>query len=157
MAKGNNIAPPPEFSGEAQLILFTRYGDPRETGWDNKWLNNWHVKAMFEWFPVSDMLIHKHFRPLLEKAFRLLEMKDLHREIKTFDGCFGIRGMGNNETVLSVHSWGAAIDLNAMDNPIGSQGLWGNAFIDAMEQCDVFCGQNWTGRKDPKHFAMVNG
>jgi hypothetical protein len=26
-----------------------------------------------------------------------------------------------------------------------------------MEQCDIICGQNWTGRKDPKHFAMVNG
>lgn len=157
MANKHDISPPPEFSGEAQLILFTRYGDPREAGWENKWLNNWHVKSVFNWFPAEEMYIHKHFRPILEKAFRLLEIKNLHKEIKSFEGCYEIRGMGANETVLSVHSWGAGIDLNTQDNPLGSQGAWSNAFLDAMQQCDVFCGQNWSGRKDPKHFAMVNG
>ncbi len=157
MTQRKDIVPPIEFSGEAQLILYTRYGDPRVAGWDNKWLTNWHVQSLFPWFPVSDFMVHKHFRPLLENAFRQLEIKDLHKEILSFDGCYQIRSMGINEAVLSVHSWGAGIDLNGKNNPIGSQGLWSNPFIDVMTQCDIFCGQNWNGRKDPKHFAMVNG
>lgn len=148
---------PTEFSGEAQLVLFTRYGDPRDPGWENKWLTTWNIKSVFPWFPASDITLHKHFKPILERALSILDANGSHKEVKTFDGAFEIRGMGTNQSVLSVHSWGAAIDLNAIQNPIGSNGVWSEQFIESMQQANIFCGQNWTGRKDPKHFAMVNG
>jgi hypothetical protein len=59
--------------------------------------------------------------------------------------------------VLSVHSWGAALDLNAEENPLGSNGKWSDDFISVMHQNGIYCGQLWDGRKDPMHFSMVNG
>jgi hypothetical protein len=152
-----NITPPTEFSGEAQLILYTRYGDPREQGFDNKWLNEWYIQEAFPWFPNEKICVHKHFRPLLESAFTKLATENLHLEIKSCDSCHTLRNITDNTSVLSVHSWGAAIDLNAADNPVGGNGSWSARFIEIMQENDIFCGQNWTGRKDPKHFAMVNG
>lgn len=155
--KRNNIVPPPEFSGEGQLVLYTRYGDPREAGWENKWINLWHVQEQFKWFPGEYIKLHKHLRPLLEAAFLELQNLNLHNEIRSCDCCFDIRNIKGSEAVLSTHSWGAAIDLNAADNPFGSLGKWSEKFITTMEHNKLFCGQSWPGRKDPMHFSMVNG
>lgn len=151
-----DIELPFEFSGEAQFILYTRYGDPREPGWHNKWINSWNVAEKFPWFPVAHIHIHKHFQPLVEAAFAELEMLNLHTEINTFDGCFEIRNI-KSSPVLSLHCWGAALDLNEAGNPLGSNGKWSDDFLNVMEKHNIFCGQRWTGRKDPMHFSMLNG
>jgi hypothetical protein len=152
--KGVNV--PIEFSGPAQLILFTRYGDPREPGFEQKWITDWFVQEEFPWFPKRQVLIHKHFKPLLQNAFRQLMILSLQEEIKAADKAFNIRTI-KGSPVLSVHSWGAAIDLNSKENPVGSSGNWSREFLDVMVNNHVFCGQNWIGRKDPMHFSMVNG
>ena len=155
--KKQNLELPPEFSGPAQLILYTRYGDPRIPGWDNKWLTTWQVRERFPWFPKKEMIIHKHFWPMLENAFRDLTVYGYCKEIKTFDGAFKLRNIKGSKSVLSLHAWGAAIDMNAEENPHGASGKWSNDFIQVMVNNGIFCGQNWIGRKDPMHFAMVNG
>ena len=61
---------------------------------------------------------HKELYPKLEKVLLFLIEKDLHTEIKTYDGCFNLRasrGLGD----ISMHSYGIAIDINAKDNPLG--------------------------------------
>ncbi len=148
---------PAEFSGHPQQILLDRYGDPLSQGWGAKWLVNWKVKGCFSWFPADAICIHKDFQPRLYNAFVQLEGEGLHNEIISFDEGYGIRFISGSSSVLSVHSWGAAIDLNADDNPLGSVGNWSLDFISVMRQNGVFAGQEWTGRKDPMHFAMVNG
>ena len=153
----HDIVLPPEFSGEAQLILYTRYGDPMVDGWENKWITNWEVQDLFPWFPVKQIRIHKHFRPLLNAAFTYLEEDDLYKEIRTFEEGFNLRNIKGSMSVLSVHSWGAAIDMNTEDNPLGSTGKWTKEFIEAMTMNQIYCGQNWSGRKDPMHFAMIDG
>lgn len=153
----NELNVPPEFSGPGQLLLYTRYGDPRDAGFEQKWMNLWDVKKEFPWFPVRDIYIHKHFRPMLEEAFKELSVMGLQDELKTCDGCFDIRMLSGGNQVLSIHSWGAAIDLNAKDNPLGSFGKWSDSFIAIMEKHDICCGQSWNGRRDPMHFAMING
>lgn len=154
---GQNIKLPPEFSGPAQFVLYTRYGDPREPGWEHKWIDNWHIRKEFPWFPEESISIHKHFRPILQKALRELEIRGLHEEIKTCDGCTKLRNAPSDTSVLSLHAWGAALDLNAKDNPHGSVGKWSEKFIEIMTAAGVYCGQNWEGRKDPMHFAMLDG
>lgn len=148
---------PPEFSGAAQLVLYTRYGDPRKPGWENKWMTLWTVQEHFPWFPKKRIYLHKHFKPLLENAFTALSVAGLQEEIQTFDGAFHIRNIRGSRAVLSVHSWGAAIDLNARLNPLGSSGQWSEAFLDIMTRHHIYPGQLWHGRKDPMHFAMVDG
>ena len=152
----NNIKLPPAFSGPAQLILYTRYDDPRNAGWESKWIMNWHVQQLHPWFPEENIKIHKHFWPQLNDAFAELEKKGLHTEIKTFHCGHKVMHL-RDSPVLSVHSWGAAIDLNAEDNAMGTVGAWSEAFIAIMEKNGIYCGQSWTGSKEPMHFAMVNG
>ena len=153
---GGDLKLPPAFSGPAQLVLFTRYDDPRIPGWDNKWLTNWHVQQLHPWFPVKELVIHKHFRIMLEGAFFELEQEGLHKEIKTVHTCHKIQYL-HESPVLSVHSWGAAVDLNAIDNPMGTMGRWTDDLIYVMTKHGIHCGQNWTGIKEPMHFAMVDG
>lgn len=146
-----------DFSGSAQQILYRRYGDSRDEGWENKWMEEWQVRNDFEWFPTTVIYLHKDFKPRLHAAFAELQQKWLHKEISTFDGAFNIRRVRGSDSALSVHSWGAAIDMNAAYNPMGTEGTWTYAFLEVMLLNGIFCGQNWTGRKDPMHFAMVNG
>jgi hypothetical protein len=148
---------PDEFSGNAQKNLFNCYGDPRTKGWGSLWLLSWKVQLDFNWFPAPAICVHKAFKPRLYNAFKQLENIGIHHEIKSFEEAFCIRFIIGSSSVLSVHSWGAAIDLNVNDNPLGSEGAWSSEFIDTMLQNGVFSGQRWYGRKDPMHFSMVNG
>ena len=154
--EANDIIIPSEFSGPGQLQLFTRYDDPRALGWENKWIFNWKVQQLHPWFPAKEMKIHKHFWPLLHDAFSALEKAGLYKEIKTYHRAHQLAQLPDSP-VLSVHSWGAAIDLNAEDNPMGSVGAWSEDFIKIMTDNGIHCGQNWTGNKEPMHFAMVDG
>jgi len=141
----------------AQRLMQQRYGDPRTKGWESRWMMLWPVKKEFAWFPADRLYVHKDFQPLLEAAFTELERTGLHREIKTCAGCFAIRTVRGSHAHLSIHSWGAAIDLNAADNPLGSAGEWSSEFLAVMRRAGLYCGADWKGRKDPMHFAMVNG
>ena len=125
-------------------------------GWENKWIFRWNVHQSHPWFPEKEIILHKHFRPLLDRAFMALEAAGLHNEIKTCLRGYEVFHLPDSP-VLSVHSWGAAIDLNAEANPLGSMGEWSNEFIDLMLKNNVFCGQCWTGVKEPMHFGMVDG
>jgi hypothetical protein len=148
---------PREYAGLSQMLLFQKYGDPRLKGWGKKWMVMWKVQNFFRWFPEPEICIHKDFQPCLFNAFKTLQFLGLYREIKTCDEAFNIRFINGSDSVLSVHSWGVAIDLNADHNPLGSEGSWSNAFIEVMHQNQIFCGQSWIGRKDPMHFSIVNG
>lgn len=137
--------------------MHERYGDPRTKGWESRWMMLWNVRKEFPWFPKERLYLHKDFQPLLETAFGELQRTGLHREIKTCEGTFAIRTVRGSHAFLSIHSWGAAIDFNAAANPLGSVGEWSPAFLQAMRSAGLYCGADWRGRKDPMHFAMVNG
>lgn len=146
-----------KYSGPAQQMLYRKYGDPTADGWENNNIVGWAVREQFPWFPSDIISVHHNFGAKLCAAFEELQQRGLHKEIKTFDGAFDIRHVRGSNTALSVHAWGAAIDMNAKDNQIGTSGTWSCSFLEIMLLNGVFCGQNWVGRKDPMHFAMVNG
>ena len=117
----------------------------------------WYVRKEFLWFPTEKMYIHKDFKEKLSMVFAFMEMAELHHEIKSFDGCYNLRTVRGANTLLSIHSWGCAIDLNAHLNPLGGDCDWSHDFISMMEHCGIHCGARWPGRPDPMHFALVNG
>jgi len=92
----------------------------------------------------------------LQDAFLELEKLGLHNEIRTFHCSYKLMHL-QDSPVLSVHSWGAAIDLNAEDNPRGTTGAWSDELILVMEKYGIHCGQRWVGNSEPMHFAMVDG
>ncbi len=152
----HDIELPKEFSGHAQFVLYNRYGDPRVCGWENKWINHWKIQERFPWFPEKIIMVHKHFQTMLEKAILQLTIYDLYKEIRSFVSCFEIRNMKVDNSLLSLHSWGAAIDLNSIDDD-PTMARWSLDFLRIMTENGIYCGQNWIERKDPMHFAMVNG
>lgn len=88
----------------------------------------------------------------LRKALEQIATRGLGAYIHTYDGCFNIRAMKSNSGHLSVHSWGLAIDLNASENPFGSQLIttWPDEFV----QCWLDAGFEWGGAWNSVHDAM---
>ncbi len=154
---GNDIVLPPEYSGPAQLLLYTRYGNPRDIAFENKWIYSWNVQDAFPWFPVQKLRIHKHFWPLLDAAFKELELYNLHDEIKGIGDCYSIHTINETQPLLSMHSWGAALDMHTNPDALLNKAIWSNDFIEIMEKHAIHCGQKWAVHAEPHHFAMVNG
>lgn len=91
--------------------------------------------------------------------YKLID-KNLHTEIKTFDGCFNPRYIRGSSVDISIHSFGMAIDLNAKDNPPGMsrenalfKGLtpFTKQFIDTALEIGLVAGYNFS-RIDGMHF-----
>lgn len=105
----------------------------------------------------------------LKKAFQSLIERDFVKELKTWDGCFNVRPVRGYEkkykdamrqkdlslaiSLLSIHSWGCAIDLNAFENGLGATPKLSKGFV----KCFTDAGFDWGGnfkRKDGMHFQL---
>lgn len=153
-----------------------RYGNPfKDDKIDREWLKNFEATQMVHWDIPNE--INKAIPPLpnkvyvnklmvvpLENVFRNLIDKNLHGEIKTWDGCFNVRRMRGSKSV-SVHAYGLAVDLNAAWNPLKDVGVldrnalrkvfcqWTEAFLDVW-RVDFECGADWQKRMDAMHFQL---
>jgi len=104
--------------------LIAKYGDPvidvrvfearNMVMWDIPLYINTHIPAL-----PNKIYCNKDLIGPLQKVFYSLIETGLSREIKTWDGCYNVRLIRGSKTVLSVHSWGLAIDMNASHNPLG--------------------------------------
>ena len=138
----------------AREIIIVEYGEPG-LKYQQKFCEIWEIKKEFPWFPATKIFINKDFRQKITVAFKALEAKGLHTEIKTFDGCL-VERKSRGLKVASLHSWAIAIDLNASTNPFGGPVKFSKEFLKTMRDCDIYCGADWK-RKDGMHFALYNG
>lgn len=146
----------------AQQQLLAKYGPPDHAHIVTSCVV-WQIKEDFPWFPANAFLINKDFKDVLFKAFKALEAAGLHTEIETYDGCYNDRPV-RGSSAASVHSWAAAIDLNAATNgmvvgptPEQRKGKWSDAFIATMKAAGVFYGGDFIHRADPMHWALFDG
>jgi len=135
-------------------IIISKYGEPG-AAYQSKFCEIWEVKKEFPWFPANRIFINKDFKIKLQLAFKNLEAKKLHVEIKTFDGCYNDRA-ARGINVRSLHAWAMAIDINAAQNPLGGKVMFSQPFLQCFRAAGLFCGADWT-RKDGMHFALFNG
>jgi D-alanyl-D-alanine carboxypeptidase len=140
----------------ANDFMNQKYGAPTKV-YQNTQCIVWEVKKDFNWFVADRIFINKDFKAKLFKAFTALEKAGLHTEIKTYDGCYNERSV-RGKSALSLHAWAAAIDLNASLEKLGQQQTnWSEDFVQAMRNAGIFWGGDFINRKDPMHFALVNG
>jgi D-alanyl-D-alanine carboxypeptidase len=140
----------------AQKQLMDKYGFP-DLAYQTRHCEVWEVKKDFSWFPAKKFMVNKDFKKMLFKAFSNLEKAGLHREIKTFDGCYNPRSVRGG-SALSLHAWAAAIDLNAAIEKLGQEKTnFSGSFIAIMKAAGIFWGGHYLNRKDPMHFSMLNG
>lgn len=147
--------------------LIKKYGYPSET-------NKEYLKCLTV-YPYTEKI--RNAIPILGKAlycnkdfvapyelalYKLIE-KGLHKEIRINDECWKIRKIRGSETLLSIHSWGLAVDLNMSDNPLGltraqaiQKGLipFTDEFQQVFRDCGFTCGIDFS-RKDGMHFEYT--
>lgn len=95
---------------------------------------------------------NKDIAPALELVFRDIVAEDLGECLKTFDGCLDIRTVRGRE-VLSTHAYALSIDLNAKENPLGSNkpGL-DLRVVNIFKRYGWYWGNNFF-RPDPMHLT----
>lgn len=97
---------------------------------------------------------NKAMHPALTEALGNLVFRGYLKELNTFDGGFNIRDVRGVPGRLSTHAYGLAIDLNAAENPLGSESKLSWEFV----KCWTDAGFVWGGvfsRPDPMHFQFV--
>jgi hypothetical protein len=92
----------------------------------------------------------------LEQAFTNLIQRGFVNELKTWDGCFNIRGKRSNPNSYSLHSWGIAIDVNAATNRQGIKPTLSAGFVKCFTDAGFEWGGNWKmPSTDGMHFQLA--
>lgn len=102
-------------------------------------------------FPKK-IFCNKDFKPKLEASLNELIVRNLAKEMKTWDGCFIIR-QKRGLSSLSMHSWGLAVDINAFENQLNQQPKLSKEFVKCFTDNGLTWGGTW-GRKDGMHFEF---
>lgn len=148
-----------------QRDLTDTFGDPRSAQFKNDYLTfvdlselqaqMGHISGLREENGFGFTACWVMEKPLV-KAFKNLIAANLIQKIKTFDGCVCVRPMKTNANVMSVHSWGMAIDLNASTNPCSGsfQTDWTPPFVKCFTDAGFEWGGLWSGTYDTMHFQL---
>lgn len=102
-------------------------------------------------FPVQIYCNTLMVRPL-SAALRNVIKRNLAKELKTWDGCFVVRKKRGQSTP-SLHSWGAAIDVNAYENAFGARPKMSRAFVKCFTDAGLEWGGVWS-KPDGMHFQL---
>lgn len=129
---------------------FKKYGEPAP---NNKWMVLWDVPEELEIGVIPKRIYcNKDLIKPLTKAFKCLIKTGKVEELKTWDGCFNIRKIrGGN--LMSLHSWGVAIDVNAFENGLHQKPKLSPEFVKCFTDNGFDWGGTW-GRKDGMHFQL---
>lgn len=145
--------------------MIAKYGLP-DGNFQAKFCTLWYVQKDFPWFPTTRIFLLADFKEMLYKSFQAVEQAALEDQIKVFSGCLVIRNVRGRSS-YSAHAWGAAIDINASEEPMVIKpadqitdadrlGKWDPKFIEAMCSSGIHYGGYFHDRPDPMHFAMLN-
>lgn len=105
---------------------------------------------------IRSFQCHRLLVGVFEAVFDELDRRGLQPAIRTWDGVFAFRAI-RGETHLSVHSFGAAIDLNAATNPLGGPGDMSPDVIAVFQHFGFLWGGEFQLRRDPMHFQYATG
>jgi hypothetical protein len=105
---------------------------------------------------IQSFQCHRLLVGVFEAVFDELDRNGLQGSIKTWDGTFAFRVI-RGDTHLSVHAFGAAIDVNAATNPLGGRGDMSPDVVAVFRHFGFLWGGDFHGRKDPMHFQYATG
>lgn len=137
--------------------LIARYGNPVtdtatfEAAWMKVYILQDNVHTAIPVLP-NHIYVNKDIVARLEITLNTLIEKGLHREIKTWDGCFNVRSQRNAPETISRHAFGIAIDLNSTWNPLNGAISWTEDFLNVWRNTGWICGADFHTRVDAMHF-----
>jgi len=116
----------------------------------------WCIEALEIGVIPKKIYCNKDLKAPLEKALTNLIERNHVRELKTWDGCFNYRPIRGYEqrykaarkagdmelamSLLSAHSWGMAIDLNAAWNRLNTKPTLSPGFVECFTDAGFFWG-----------------
>lgn len=129
---------------------YDKFGDPvKETN-----IVLWDVPTSLEIGVIPKKIYcNKLMIEPLTRAFGNLIVRGFVKELKTWDGCFNIRGQRGNPKTMSIHSWALAIDVNAAWNQFKKPPTLSKEFV----RCFTDAGFDWGGTwkcPDGMHFQL---
>ena len=89
----------------------------------------------------------------LKRAFGLIVSRGLTDQLRTYDGSFNIR-QSKGGGMMSMHSWGLAVDFNAGTNPFGQEGDMSPEMVKCFAESGMESGTLWS-TPDGMHFQIV--
>jgi hypothetical protein len=151
-----------------QRDLMNMFGDPRDdiSGFERDYLKNIDLTDLPGFDHVRDYegnawsgRIYGNYvmEGPLRKAFGLIANRGLQALLHTYDGCFNPRPMKSGN-MPSMHTWGMALDFNALTNPFRRDGRLVTDFPPEFVMCFAEAGFEWGGiwnkPKDAMHFQL---
>lgn len=103
---------------------------------------------------LGTITCHRKLIPMVRGALEEILASGLTSEIKVYSGCWSARTIGRSPTAPpSTHAYGAAIDINAPQNPYGGKPTMSREIVAIFERW----GFNWGGDfliRDGHHFEF---
>ena len=103
---------------------------------------------------LGTITCHRKLIPMVEAAIQEIVSSGLMDEIKVYSGCWSSRTVARSPTAPpSYHAYGAAIDINAPQNPYGTEPTMNREIVRIFESW----GFNWGGDfliPDGHHFEF---
>ncbi|MCU1594616.1 MAG: family peptidase [Frankiales bacterium] len=97
---------------------------------------------------------HRLMIPQLRGALQDVVKAGLASKIHSYDGCYVPRFIERNPThAISLHTWGIAIDLDAVSNQRGGRGTMDMGVVNIFKRWGFRWGGDWS-YTDPMHFEI---
>ena len=130
---------------------YAKFGDPSVN--EGKHMVIWDVPTHLEIGAIPKRIYCNSLmiKPLW-KAFDAVLEKNLHGQIKTWDGCFNIRRK-RGAASSSLHSWGLAIDINAAWNGFGKKPTMSPELVKCFTDNGFDWGGTWS-KPDGMHLQL---
>jgi hypothetical protein len=151
-------------------VMVAVFGDPRlfigadghiSEAWPNKILGMAQLPAPLplSWDRTKEVRrfrCHRYLVGHFERALAAIHDDETAcGTVNDFGGCYAFRMVRGSRLVPSAHSWGAAIDLDVLDNPQGRAPVVHPTVIEAFEAEGFLWGGNFKGkRRDGMHFEF---
>ena len=143
-----------------QVKSLDELGNPRSKTWQRNHLASF---AIGPGFPMTRLFCHREFGPVLQQVFIEINGEGYAKTILSYYGCYSLR-LVRGGTTWSAHAYGAAIDLNVPQNPLGapvraardcSTGEFHHEHpvVKIFKRHGCFWGGDFRHRKDKMHFC----
>jgi hypothetical protein len=105
------------------------------------------------------MSFHAHHRMVgtFEAVFGEIHRLGLQAKILSWGGIYNFRPIRGTKRALSLHAFGAAIDLNAETNKLGTEGDMSPEVVEVFRHFGFVWGGDFGSRPDPMHFQYAKG
>jgi len=103
--------------------------------------------------------LHRLVAPMFEDLMAVVHDQFEHYHITQLGGFCPRHKMHDPERSLSVHSWGAAVDINWKNNPVSRELVsdFPPGLVDIFTGVGWNWGGNWRRTKDAMHFQFTKG